>query len=166
MGRRKPDNRAQFGPSPARGPTRFLIPKPVRTNRTRYAGAIIATLGAAAGRHFGHRVVAEGRLTPRGVWKNRSWSESIPGQGQAKRVGGIAERLARPDTARPARSGLILIGGAGPGSRQRAGCTPGYDRMLATRISGGGCAVRGRSRMGGWGHYVALSLPIFVKPSP
>ena len=79
--------------------------------------------------------------------------ESLPGE--ATRLGGIAERLARQiqeKTGKECRS-LVL------GHLQRGGMPTGYDRLLATRF--GGAAVQAVED-GKWGHMVALQSPNIV----
>ncbi len=103
------------------------------------------------GRFFDVVVVAEGAFPVDG-------SESVIGEsmpGQAKRVGGIAERLARQiqeKTGKECRS-LVL------GHLQRGGMPTGYDRLLATRF--GGAAVQAVED-GKWGYMVALQPPNIV----
>lgn len=97
------------------------------------------------GRFFDVVVAAEGAF-PKGGTES-VMGESMPGQ--AKRVGGIAERLARQiqeKTGKECRS-LVL------GHLQRGGMPTGYDRLLATRF--GGAAVQAVED-GKWGHMVAL----------
>jgi 6-phosphofructokinase 1 len=104
-----------------------------------------------AGRHFSIVVAAEGAF-PRGG-EESILGESLPGQ--AKRVGGIAELIARDVqmiTGKETRS-LVL------GHLQRGGQPTGYDRLLATRF--GGAAVRAVAD-GRWGHMVALHSPHIV----
>jgi ATP-dependent phosphofructokinase / diphosphate-dependent phosphofructokinase len=103
------------------------------------------------GRFFDVVVVAEGAY-PRGGTES-VMGESMPGQ--AKRVGGVAERLARQiqeKTGKECRS-LVL------GHLQRGGMPTGYDRLLATRF--GGAAVQAVED-GKWGHMVALHSPNIV----
>ncbi|HEV8409939.1 MAG TPA: ATP-dependent 6-phosphofructokinase [Gemmatimonadaceae bacterium] len=103
------------------------------------------------GRFFDVVVVAEGAFPKGGV--ESVMGESMPGQ--AKRVGGVAERLARQiqeKTGKECRS-LVL------GHLQRGGMPTGYDRLLATRF--GGAAVRAVEE-GKWGHMVALQSPDIV----
>jgi 6-phosphofructokinase 1 len=79
--------------------------------------------------------------------------ESMPGQ--AKRVGGIADTIARQIqelTGKETRS-LVL------GHLQRGGQPTGYDRLLATRF--GGAAVRAIADQK-WGEMVALQSPHIV----
>ena len=103
------------------------------------------------GRFFDVVVAAEGAYPIDG-------SESVMGEsmpGQAKRVGGIAERLARQiqeKTGKECRS-LVL------GHLQRGGMPTGYDRLLATRF--GGAAVQAVED-GKWGYMVALQPPNIV----
>jgi phosphofructokinase-like protein len=103
------------------------------------------------GRHFDVVVAAEGAF-PKGG------SESILGAslpGQAPRLGGVADTLARQiqeKTAKECRS-LVL------GHLQRGGMPTGYDRLLATRF--GGAAVQAVED-GKWGQMVALQSPNIV----
>ena len=104
-----------------------------------------------AGRHFSIVVAAEGAF-PRGGTE-ATLGESLPGQ--AKRVGGIADTIAREIqmiTGKETRS-LVL------GHLQRGGQPTGYDRLLAARF--GGAAVRAIAD-GRWGHMVALQSPHIV----
>jgi phosphofructokinase-like protein len=104
-----------------------------------------------AGRHFSIVVVAEGAF-PRGG-DVATLGESLPGQ--AKRIGGIADTIAREIqmiTGKETRS-LVL------GHLQRGGQPTGYDRLLATRF--GGAAVRAVAE-GRWGQMVALQSPDIV----
>jgi ATP-dependent phosphofructokinase / diphosphate-dependent phosphofructokinase len=104
-----------------------------------------------AGRHFSIVVVAEGAY-PKGGSVS-IMGESLPGQ--AKRVGGLCEPLAREIqriTGKETRS-LVL------GHLQRGGMPTGYDRLLATRF--GGAAVRAIADER-WGHMVALQSPHIV----
>lgn len=104
-----------------------------------------------AGRHFSIVVAAEGAY-PRGG------HESVIGQslpGEAKRVGGIADVIARDIqtlTGKETRS-LVL------GHLQRGGQPTGYDRLLAARF--GGAAVRAVADRR-WGEMVALQSPNIV----
>lgn len=103
------------------------------------------------GRHFGIVVAAEGAF-PLGGYES-VMGASLPGQ--AKRVGGVAESLARQiheGTGKECRS-LVL------GHLQRGGMPTGYDRLLATRF--GGAAVKAVED-GKWGHMVALQSPDIV----
>jgi ATP-dependent phosphofructokinase / diphosphate-dependent phosphofructokinase len=104
-----------------------------------------------AGRHFSIVVVAEGAY-PRGGMVSLI-GDSLPGQ--ARRLGGLCEPIAREIqrvTGKEARS-LVL------GHLQRGGMPTGYDRLLATRF--GGAAVRAIAS-GQWGHMVALQSPHIV----
>jgi len=104
-----------------------------------------------AGRHFSIVVVAEGAF-PRGGDVSLI-GESLPGQ--ARRLGGVCEPIAREIqrmTGKETRS-LVL------GHLQRGGMPTGYDRLLATRF--GGAAVRAVADEK-WGHMVALQSPHIV----
>ena len=104
-----------------------------------------------AGRHFSIVVAAEGAY-PRGGTES-TLGASLPGQ--AKRVGGIADTIAREVamiTGKETRS-LVL------GHLQRGGMPTGYDRLLAARF--GGAAVRA-VEAGRWGYMVALQSPHIV----
>jgi ATP-dependent phosphofructokinase / diphosphate-dependent phosphofructokinase len=99
----------------------------------------------AAGRHFSIVVAAEGAFPVGG-------QVSILGEsllGQAPRIGGIADRLAREIQSRTAKECRSLV----LGHLQRGGMPTGYDRVLATRF--GGAAVRAVAE-GRWGEMVAL----------
>ena len=79
--------------------------------------------------------------------------DSLPGQ--ARRLGGLCEPIAREIqriTGKETRS-LVL------GHLQRGGMPTGYDRLLATRF--GGAAVRAVAARQ-WGHMVALQSPHIV----
>lgn len=104
-----------------------------------------------AGRRFSIVVVAEGAIPVGG--EESIIGESLPGQ--AKRVGGIAERIAaqiQEMTGKETRS-MIL------GHLQRGGQPTGYDRLLSTRF--GGAAVRAVAE-GRFGQMVALQSPYIV----
>ena len=104
-----------------------------------------------AGRHFSIVVVAEGAFPIGG--QESILGESLPGQ--AKRVGGIAGRIAweiQNRTGKEARS-LVL------GHLQRGGPPTGYDRLLASRF--GAAAVEAVEQQR-WGHMVALQPPDIV----
>src|SRR5690349_4692029 len=104
-----------------------------------------------AGRMFSIVVVAEGAKPDGG--EVSIIGESMPGQ--AKRVGGIADTIARQIqqmTGKETRS-LVL------GHLQRGGQPTGYDRLLATRF--GGAAVRAIADEK-WGEMVALQSPHIV----
>jgi 6-phosphofructokinase 1 len=103
------------------------------------------------GRHFSIVVVAEGAVPLGG--EESMLGASLPGQ--AKRVGGLAEKIAaqiQELSGKETRS-LIL------GHLQRGGAPTGYDRLLATRF--GGAAVRAIADEK-WGHMVALQSPHIV----
>ena len=103
------------------------------------------------GRQFDIVVAAEGAYPHDGV--TSVFGTSFPGQ--AMRVGGIAERLAKQiqeKTGKECRS-LVL------GHLQRGGMPTGYDRLLATRF--GGAAVQAVED-GKWGQMVALQSPDIV----
>jgi 6-phosphofructokinase 1 len=105
----------------------------------------------AEGRRFAIVVIAEGAV-PKGGTESII-GESMPGQ--AKRLGGNAEPLARriqEQTGKETRS-LVL------GHLQRGGQPTGYDRLLSARF--GGAAVRAIEE-GRWGHMVALQSPHIV----
>ncbi len=105
----------------------------------------------SVGRHFSIVVAAEGAFPVHG--EESVIGSSLPGQ--AKRVGGIADTLARQiqeGVGKETRS-LIL------GHLQRGGQPTGYDRLLAARF--GGAAVRAVAE-GKWGHMVALQTPHIV----
>jgi 6-phosphofructokinase 1 len=104
-----------------------------------------------AGRHFSIVVVAEGAFPIGGAVS--LIGESLPGQ--ARRVGGLCEPIAREIqriTGKETRH-LVL------GHLQRGGMPTGYDRLLATRF--GGAAVRAVADEK-WGHMVALQSPHIV----
>jgi 6-phosphofructokinase len=106
---------------------------------------------AKAGRHFSIVVVAEGAF-PRGG-ASQTIGASMPGE--ARRIGGVADSIAREIqmiTGKETRS-LVL------GHLQRGGMPTGYDRLLATRF--GGAAVRAVEDQR-WGHMVALQTPHIV----
>ena len=103
------------------------------------------------GRHFSIVVVAEGAFP---VGGEQSYiGVSLPGE--AKRLGGIAEVIAREIQARTGKETRSLI----LGHLQRGGMPTGYDRLLATRF--GGAAFRAVTE-GRWGHMVALQSPHIV----
>ena len=86
-----------------------------------------------AGRHFSIVVVAEGAF-PKGG-RVSLIGESLPGQ--ARRLGGLCEPIAREIqeiTGKETRS-LVL------GHLQRGGVPTGYDRLLATRFGGAAVAA-------------------------
>jgi 6-phosphofructokinase 1 len=104
-----------------------------------------------SGRRFSIVVVAEGAF-PRGGTESVI-GESMPGQ--AKRVGGVAEALAKQIQERTGKECRSLV----LGHLQRGGQPTGYDRLLSTRF--GGAAVRAIAE-GRWGHMVALQSPNIV----
>jgi phosphofructokinase-like protein len=105
----------------------------------------------AIGRRFSIVVVAEGATLPSG--QQGIIGESLPGQ--ARRVGGVADTIAREIQARTGKETRSLV----LGHLQRGGSPTGYDRLLATRF--GGAAVEAIAE-GKWGHMVALQSPHLV----
>jgi ATP-dependent phosphofructokinase / diphosphate-dependent phosphofructokinase len=105
----------------------------------------------AHGRHFSIVVVAEGAF-PRGG-ASHTLGESLPGQ--ARRLGGVAESIAREIQAITGKETRSLV----LGHLQRGGMPTGYDRLLATRF--GGAAVRAIADEK-WDHMVALQTPHIV----
>ena len=103
-----------------------------------------------------------GALSPSSSWRRGRFrrrraldtlGESLPGQ--ARRIGGVADAIAREIqqiTGKETRS-LVL------GHLQRGGMPTGYDRLLATRF--GGAAVRAIAEEK-WGQMVALQSPHIV----
>lgn len=104
-----------------------------------------------AGSRFSVIVVAEGAFAIGG--EESTLGESMPGQ--AKRVGGLAESLARQIQERTGKETRSLV----LGHLQRGGQPTGYDRLLSTRF--GGYAVRAVAEEK-WGHMVALQSPHLV----
>ncbi|HEX5580284.1 MAG TPA: ATP-dependent 6-phosphofructokinase [Gemmatimonadaceae bacterium] len=104
-----------------------------------------------AGRRFSIVVVAEGAIPQGGT--ESIIGESLPGQ--ARRVGGLADGIARVIQERTGKECRSLI----LGHLQRGGQPTGYDRLLATRF--GGAAVRAVAE-GKWGQMVALQSPNLV----
>ncbi|HEY3287908.1 MAG TPA: ATP-dependent 6-phosphofructokinase [Gemmatimonadaceae bacterium] len=104
----------------------------------------------AQGKKFAIVVVAEGVQFE---GEQGSLGESLPGQ--AKRVGGVAERIANAIQARTGKECRSLV----LGHLQRGGMPTGYDRLLATRF--GGAATEAVAN-GKWGHMVALQTPHIV----
>jgi 6-phosphofructokinase 1 len=104
-----------------------------------------------AGRHFSIIVVAEGAF-PKGG-RTSTLGESLPGE--ARRVGGLCEPIAREIQARTGKETRSLV----LGHLQRGGMPTGYDRLLATRF--GGAAVRAVADQK-WAHMVALQSPHIV----
>ncbi len=104
----------------------------------------------ALGKKFAVVVVAEGATMD---GEQGTLGDSMPGQ--ARRVGGIADRLARAiqdSTGKECRS-LVL------GHLQRGGMPTGYDRLLATRFGGAAIEAVANAK---WGHMVALQTPHIV----
>jgi len=104
----------------------------------------------ALGKKFAIVVVAEGARFEGEVGV---MGESMPGQ--AIRVGGVADRIARAiqiKTGKECRS-LVL------GHLQRGGMPTGYDRLLATRFGGAATEAVANKK---WGHMVALQTPHIV----
>jgi ATP-dependent phosphofructokinase / diphosphate-dependent phosphofructokinase len=104
-----------------------------------------------AGRHFSIVVVAEGAFPIGGDVS--VLGESLPGQ--ALRVGGIADRLAKEIQAATSKECRSLV----LGHLQRGGMPTGYDRILATRF--GGAAIRAVAEER-WGEMVALRPPEII----
>ena len=104
-----------------------------------------------AGRRFSIVVVAEGAF-PRGGAVS-TIGESMPGQ--AKRLGGVADSIAKEIQQRTKKETRSLV----LGHLQRGGMPTGYDRLLATRF--GGAAVQAIAEEK-WGHMVALQSPHIV----
>jgi ATP-dependent phosphofructokinase / diphosphate-dependent phosphofructokinase len=105
----------------------------------------------SVGRKFSIVVIAEGAFPVGG--QASVIGASLPGQ--AVRVGGIAEVLAREIQSRTGKETRSLV----LGHLQRGGMPTGYDRLLATRF--GGAAVRAVAD-GRFGHMVALQSPHIV----
>ena len=104
-----------------------------------------------AGRRFSIVVAAEGAF-PRGGHE-AIIGRSLPGE--AKRVGGVADTIAREIQALTSKETRSLV----LGHLQRGGQPTGYDRLLATRF--GGAAVRAVEEQR-WGHMMALQSPHIV----
>jgi len=104
-----------------------------------------------AGRHFSIVVVAEGAF-PKGGHVSLM-AGSAPGE--APRLGGVCEPIARAISERTGKETRSLV----LGHLQRGGMPTGYDRLLATRF--GGAAVRAVADAK-WGHMVALQSPHIV----
>jgi 6-phosphofructokinase 1 len=104
-----------------------------------------------AGRHFSIVVAAEGAFPVGG--EESSIGESLPGQ--AKRVGGVADSIAKEIQTRTGKETRSLV----LGHLQRGGMPTGYDRLLSTRF--GAAAVRAIAAEK-WGHMVALQSPHIV----
>ncbi len=104
-----------------------------------------------SGRKFAIIVVAEGAKEMGGTAS--VIGESLPGQD--RRVGGIAQRLAKTIQERTGKESRSMV----LGHLQRGGMPTGYDRLLATRF--GGAAAQAVAD-GMWGHMVALQTPNIV----
>jgi 6-phosphofructokinase 1 len=104
-----------------------------------------------AGRLFSIVVVAEGAFPVGGDVS--IIGNSLPGE--ARRLGGIADRLARDIQSRTGKECRSLV----LGHLQRGGMPTGYDRILATRF--GGAAVRAVAEER-WGRMLALQPPDIV----
>jgi 6-phosphofructokinase len=104
-----------------------------------------------SGRKFAIIVVAEGAKEVGGTAS--VMGESLPGQD--RRVGGIAQRLAKVIQERTGKESRSMV----LGHLQRGGMPTGYDRLLATRF--GGAAAQAVAD-GKWGHMVALQTPNIV----
>jgi ATP-dependent phosphofructokinase / diphosphate-dependent phosphofructokinase len=104
-----------------------------------------------AGRRFSIVVIAEGAFPIGG--KISIMGASLPGE--APRLGGVAEQLAREIQTRTGKECRSMV----LGHLQRGGMPTGYDRVLATRF--GGAAVRAVAD-GRWGEMVALHSPDIV----
>jgi 6-phosphofructokinase 1 len=122
---------------------------------------VLEVMGRHAGfiaLHSGLAGTADVILIPEIPYDIGKVCEKIMGQslpGEARRVGGIADTIAREIqmiTGKETRS-LVL------GHLQRGGQPTGYDRLLAARF--GGAAVRAVAE-GRWGHMVALQSPHIV----
>lgn len=109
------------------------------------------TTRSRAGRNFSIVVVAEGAAPLGGT--HSILGASLPGQ--AVRVGGISDQLARDIQTRTGQETRSLV----LGHLQRGGQPTGYDRFLATRF--GGAAIRAVAE-GKWGHMMALQSPNIV----
>ena len=104
-----------------------------------------------AGRRFSIIVVAEGAFSTGG--RESVLAGSLPGE--ATRVGGVADTIAREIQALTNKETRSLV----LGHLQRGGQPTGYDRLLATRF--GGAAVRAVTDQR-WGQMVALQSPHIV----
>jgi 6-phosphofructokinase 1 len=104
-----------------------------------------------AGRQFSIVVVAEGAFPQGGDVS--VMGESMPGQ--AKRVGGVCDSIAKEIQKRTGKETRSLV----LGHLQRGGMPTGYDRLLSTRF--GAAAVRAIADAK-WGHMVALQSPHIV----
>jgi len=104
----------------------------------------------AVGKKFAIVVVAEG---VKFEGEQGVMGESLPGQ--AKRVGGVAERIAKAIQARTGKECRSLV----LGHLQRGGMPTGYDRLLATRFGGAATEAVANAK---WGHMIALQTPHIV----
>ncbi|MBA4071224.1 MAG: 6-phosphofructokinase [Gemmatimonas sp.] len=102
------------------------------------------------GKKFAIVVVAEG-VSFEG--EQGTLGASMPGQ--ARRVGGVAARIARAIQARTGKECRSLV----LGHLQRGGMPTGYDRLLATRFGGAATEAVANAK---WGHMVALQTPHIV----
>jgi 6-phosphofructokinase 1 len=105
----------------------------------------------AAGRLFSIVVAAEGAFPAGG--ETSLIGGSLPGE--APRLGGIADRLARDIQSRTGKECRSLV----LGHLQRGGMPTGYDRLLATRFGGAALRAIADAR---WGEMVALQPPNIV----
>ena len=101
----------------------------------------------AQGKKFAIVVVAEGVPFD---GEQGTLGESMPGQ--ARRVGGVADRIAKAIQARTGKECRSLV----LGHLQRGGMPTGYDRLLATRF-GGAAPAAGAHAQGG--AIVAVATP-------
>lgn len=104
----------------------------------------------AMGKKFAVVVVAEGVQFE---GEQGTLGASLPGQ--AKRVGGVADRLAKAIQERTGKECRSLV----LGHLQRGGMPTGYDRLLATRFGGAATEAVANAK---WGHMVALQTPHIV----
>ncbi len=104
-----------------------------------------------SGRHFSIVVAAEGAYPIGG--EESVIGESLPGE--EKRLGGVADKVARQIQERTGKECRSLV----LGHLQRGGAPTSYDRLLATRF--GGAAVRAIAE-GKFGTMVALQSPHIV----
>ena len=104
----------------------------------------------AQGKKFAIVVVAEGVPFD---GEQGTLGESMPGQ--ARRVGGVADRIAKAIQARTGKECRSLV----LGHLQRGGMPTGYDRLLATRFGGAATEAVANAK---WGHMVALQTPHIV----
>src|SRR5687768_17261626 len=104
-----------------------------------------------AGRQFSIVVCAEGAYSKGG--EVATMGDSLPGE--AKRIGGICDTIARQIQDRTGKESRSLV----LGHLQLGGQPTGYDRLLASRF--GGAAVRAIAEKK-WAHMVALQSPHIV----